>query len=324
MLYHSVRTCAALICLAFGLTAHSVQAQDASTLVQAHLYAGTLAQGEVEFATLVSRSPDDQTARFGLGAIQFLRAVETLAQSLYRHGLEAPRSVMLPILRMPVPSNPRPEPLTYSGFRDILSRLASDLGKAEATLAQVKGESARLSIDLMRVHLDLDVNGQITEDANLWTILGGVDPQVARSDQRRHESEVATFPVTFDAGDVAWLRAYAHQSPSLPPAHTGPSGGPIAGRHDSQAGKWCNRDNRALQLCNAGPLAVERAGSGKLMALRLISSSADRARRAFSLWNAPGSFGERGALNAGYRACAGTTCSSPRASRSTSAWRSSS
>src|SRR3954468_14178332 len=129
----SVRTFAAALCCVIGFAAPGAQAQDAVALVQQHVYAGTLAQGEAKIEAVSSRNPADPNARFGLGAVQFLRALETLAQSLHRHGLEAPRSAMLPILRIPVPPNPRPAPLTYAGFRSILDRFASDLGKAEAT-----------------------------------------------------------------------------------------------------------------------------------------------------------------------------------------------
>src|SRR5262245_31057357 len=125
----------ACLCRAAGAAALWVvmsaagQAQDAAALAQKHLYAGTLAEGQAELTRLVARQPNDPSARFALGGIQFMRAVEGLAQSLHRHGLEAPpRPVNVPILRLPVPPNPRPEPLTYEGFRGILQRLVEDLG----------------------------------------------------------------------------------------------------------------------------------------------------------------------------------------------------
>ena len=45
--------------------------------------------------------------------IRFVSAVEHLSQGLYRYGLRPPQSVMMPIVRLPVPENPNPEPIDY-------------------------------------------------------------------------------------------------------------------------------------------------------------------------------------------------------------------
>src|SRR5262245_14915108 len=138
--------------LAAPLTAH---AQDAVTLTSTHLYAGRLAQGETELAALVAREPGNGEARFGRDGGRLVRAVERLGQSMYRHGLEAPRTFMVPMLRLPVPRNPNPARLTYEGFRSILQQFADDLAQAEATLAP-QNSDVKLPIDLPRVHLDFN------------------------------------------------------------------------------------------------------------------------------------------------------------------------
>ena len=60
--------------------------------------------------------PKNDDARIGLGTIRFVRSIETLSQGLYRYGLKTPRSFLLPILRLPVPENPNPDPLTFADF----------------------------------------------------------------------------------------------------------------------------------------------------------------------------------------------------------------
>jgi hypothetical protein len=178
------------------------RAQDAPALVAKHLYAGTLAEGDAELAALVRRQPNSGAARFGLGSIRFVRAVERLAQGLHRHGLQAPRTLMLPMLRLPVPHNPNPAPLSYAGFRAILEQFAADLARAESALAEVGPLDAKLTFDLARVRLDLDGDGSAREDERLWSILGVVAPQ--------SRGVGDTFTVAFDEGDVPWLRGYSH------------------------------------------------------------------------------------------------------------------
>jgi hypothetical protein len=204
-----IRRLAAAACPAFVLAVAFVtpvgegaRAQDAPALVARHLYAGSLGEGEAELAALVRRQPQSGGARFGLGGIRFVRAIERLGQGLHRHGLQAPRTMMLPILRLPVPVNPNPAPLSYAGFRAILERFAADLAQAEAALAEVGPLEAKLTLDLARVRLDLDGDGSAREDERLWSILGVIAPQSRGAGD--------TFTVAFDEGDVHWLRGYSH------------------------------------------------------------------------------------------------------------------
>ncbi|HJW77864.1 MAG: hypothetical protein ACJ8C3_12085 [Microvirga sp.] len=179
------------------------RAQDPVALAQQHLYAGTLAAGETALAALSQRSPADDNARFGLAGVQFIRAVERLGQALYRHGLEAPRSGLVPILRLPVPRNPRPAPLTYEGFRTILQNFVDDLARVDATLGEGGLAQAKLPIDLARIRLDLNGDGTVADDELFWNILAGVDP-------RARGAKPESFVAAFDAGDAHWLKGYTH------------------------------------------------------------------------------------------------------------------
>src|SRR5688572_1238353 len=131
--------------------------------VQAHFYAGRTADAAAAAAARLAQAPDDGTARFALGAAEFLQAVEHLGQGLHRYGLHGEASVTgmvgLPILRLPVPLNPRPDPLTYEAFGALLVAFVKDLQKAEATLAAVESEAVDLPLDIGLVRLDLNGDG---------------------------------------------------------------------------------------------------------------------------------------------------------------------
>ena len=117
-----------------GLTSHMARADgDAAKLARQHLYAGTLGAGAAELAARAAAAPDDREARFALGLVRFAQAVEHLGQSLYRHGLRPPKSVSVPLLRFPVPLNPRPESIT-SG--PICGRCAAVTSITSAPCAQ--------------------------------------------------------------------------------------------------------------------------------------------------------------------------------------------
>jgi hypothetical protein len=169
-----------------------------------YFHAGRLADGERALAAQLDRDPKDDQARFGLGALQFLRAVEHLAQSLYRYGVRSDRGrqMNIPLLRLPVPINPRPEKLTYPAVCQILQDWVADLQKAEATLAGIKDDGVRFPLRVGRVRLDLLGDGKPHDP-----LIGLVTQYMGGG---RNLLPDPDLPVVFDRGDVAWLRAYCH------------------------------------------------------------------------------------------------------------------
>ena len=168
--------CLAAILLAGVLPAGRLDAQPASraqTLIEEHLYAGTLDAGEKALRALVAEDPSNAEARFALGGVLLVRAVERFGQSMYRHGLHAPREIgmILPLFGLPLPHNPAPEPMTYDAFRTILGRLVQDLDFAEAELARVGDRPVKLSVDIARIRLDLDGNGVADEREKLSSLV---------------------------------------------------------------------------------------------------------------------------------------------------------
>ena len=172
-------------------------------LVEKYLHSGKLVRGERALEAALASAPKDGQIRFGLGVLQFVRGVERLGQSLHEYGARS-ENTNVPFLRLPVPKNPDPAPVSNAAFRRVLDRFRRDLSAAEATLAGVADDEVRLPLRLAAVRLDLDGDGKPTDEFLdvLKKTMGG-----QRFDFLKKNPD---FLVCFDRGDVAWLRAYCH------------------------------------------------------------------------------------------------------------------
>jgi hypothetical protein len=193
-----------ILALVLGMAAPAFADEAAQALAVRHMEAGTLAAGESELAALIARDPVNNDARFGLGGIQFLIAIEHLAQGLYRYGLSAPNSIVVPVLRLPVPPNPNPERITYTDFRDLLARFVNDLGKAEATLGAMSDADARLPVDLAKIRYDANADGIAGSGELFAAVIARVMGTGVGADEN------ALTVVAFDRADAYWLQGYAN------------------------------------------------------------------------------------------------------------------
>ena len=173
-------------------------------LVERYLLAGKLEDGRTALEARLKHHAGDDQARFGLGVLQFLYAVEQLGQDLYRHGPRAPMLVM-PILRLPVPSNPHPEKLSYLAARKIIQRFARNLAEAEATLASISDHGVKLPLHFGMIRLDFTGDRELPDRQSLWRLYA----HLARNASIRPE-QAEQFFITFDRGDAHWLRGYCH------------------------------------------------------------------------------------------------------------------
>jgi hypothetical protein len=195
------------LCL-YGVATPARAASELVETVQTSLNAGETAAAAAAAEERLKTEPGDDEARFALGAIQFLQAIERMGQAFYRYGLNNGERTAalsgLPFLRLPVPSNPSPEPIDYEKLRGVLAALVDDLAKAEATLASVESTNIDLPINLGLVRIDLDGDGNGSEEEALSRIL-------ERIAQGSFDAAAAgPMLVDFDASDVPWLRAYCH------------------------------------------------------------------------------------------------------------------
>lgn len=182
---------AVLACLA-----GPAQAASSADLMALHAEQGRLSEG---IAAITGNDPESHAAR---GTLKFLLGIEHAAQALHRHGLEVRGGARmgLPILRLPVPPNPKPEPLDYAKFRAIFAALVSDLAAAEAELEEVGDVPVKLPLDVLRLRLDMDGDGKASDYESVAAIIG---------DLNRSQGPAAAS-VAFDTADVYWLRGYGH------------------------------------------------------------------------------------------------------------------
>ena len=181
-------------------------------LVEKYLTTGRLAQGEKDLLTRLQLRPDDDQARFGLGALQFLQAIEHLGQSLHRFGALGPDSRLarvVPLVRLPVPPNPQAEPIAYEDLRKIVQQFVDDLRSVEVTLAEVKDRNVKLPLHFGLIAIDLNGDGQGGGDETLWRIYSVLNRGLRLSPEATPEV-VQSFVIAFDYGDVYWLRGYCH------------------------------------------------------------------------------------------------------------------
>jgi hypothetical protein len=169
------------------------------------LESGALADGATSLTAMIAADPGNDDARFGLGMVRFIQAVEHLSQGLYRYGLQPPHTFLMPIVRLPVPENPNPEPIDYGKFRQLLLTFVTDLTAAEKALAGIGNDSdTKILVNLVAIRYDADGDGAVAADERITDVLARymeIMPQ-----------ELAAGPlvVAFDRADAIWLRGYCH------------------------------------------------------------------------------------------------------------------
>jgi hypothetical protein len=192
-----------LLTVAFVLLGLGARATAAEPpLVEKYLHAGELARGEQVLSAALQKDPKNDQLRFGLGMLQFTRAVERFGQALHEYGAQSD-TTRVPFLRLPVPKNDKPHAISYQALGRVFDTFIADLDRAERTLAGVTDEKVKLPIRLAAVRLDLTGEGKPTDKfIDILIKLNG-----GRFEFQKDNPE---FLVCFDRGDVAWLRAYCH------------------------------------------------------------------------------------------------------------------
>ena len=153
--------------------------------------------------TMLAAAAPNPTNQFALGSVRFLRAVETTLQTRWRLGINAERSE-LPVLRLPVPPNPNPEPFTPDAIEGIFAQLIEDLATARAPLETITdADNVALPIAILDLWFDINMNGTRDNGEGMTEIGGTV--------LTGRPVTVAESPVIhFDTSDAAWLAAYTH------------------------------------------------------------------------------------------------------------------
>ncbi|RJT39287.1 hypothetical protein D3227_13890 [Mesorhizobium waimense] len=196
--FSSLMACAVIL---LPLASANAAAPDPATLFEAK----TVADRDGALAALEAAAPSDPASAYAAGAGEFFTALEILASGLHRHGFDSPQSFMLPLMRLPVPDNANPEPLTYGQFRAILTAFRDRLERSAATLGSVPADAdIGMAIDLGRFGIDLNEDGQIAPDESALTIMAALARGGAAPD-----GAAPTLTFRFDRADGYWLQGYA-------------------------------------------------------------------------------------------------------------------
>lgn len=172
------------------------------------LYHGDLVQGEKYLETRLASDSKEEVSRAALGIVQFMSAIEGLAQDYYRFGLAPQRNAVLSMggLNLPKTFNPQPDEIDYLAARGIFERLQERLSKAEKTLSTFNPVGIKLPLDVSRLELDLDSDG--TKANNIPV---GMVVSLGRNRQNAvQQNAMPSVTIAFDDADIYWLRGYIH------------------------------------------------------------------------------------------------------------------
>ena len=186
------------VCLPIA-SAFAAMPDAAKTLFEAK----NVSERNTALSALEAAASHDPASAYAAGAGEFFTALEILASGLHRHGFESPQSFMLPLMRLPVPDNPNPQPLTYDEFRAILVAFRDRLEKSAATLGAVPADAdIGMVVDLTHAGIDLDEDGAIAPQESFAAIIATLS---------RSTPDAAAPPLVFrfDRADGYWLQGYA-------------------------------------------------------------------------------------------------------------------
>lgn len=190
--------CGTAVVLGLGLGLGDANAQTPGERLRLQLEAGRAAEAAQALST---RNGDEQ--RHAQGIAEFTVAIERLLQGLHRHGLVTPSNPFLPVLRLPVPPNAKPEPLDYNKLRAVYQTFLDDLARARTTLAAVRPHTGKIVLDLNAIKLTLAPGVQIQ--------LAQVSAAMRNPMLRQPNAPVnEAWEVAFDYSDSLWLQGYTH------------------------------------------------------------------------------------------------------------------
>jgi hypothetical protein len=185
---------------------HALLAGEAP-VVEGYLHSGKLLAGEQELEAILRNSPGDDQARFGLGFLRAVRAIERFGQKMYEYGAKSEIDPAR-FIRLPIPHNPDPATINYFRFRRMLEDLRLDLLRTEETLAKVADDRVKLPLHVAEIRVDLDGDGVASDEfLSLLKVMWRTEIPFLKENPR--------FKICFDRGDVAWLRAYCHSLMAL-------------------------------------------------------------------------------------------------------------
>jgi hypothetical protein len=151
-----------------------------------------------------STAPSDL---FALGALRFLGGIEATLQARWQMGV-SDSMMMLPIMRLPIPENPNPQPFDPAMVTGIFTDISARMETARAPLLQIpEGADFGVEIAFSDIWFDINANSNRDTGEDAGSVLG----PILLGWQWDARDPATPLPVVrFDAADAVWLAAYTH------------------------------------------------------------------------------------------------------------------
>jgi hypothetical protein len=175
----------------------------AETDVSAMIAADGLRATEAHLSALPAPTP---TEAFALGGVRFLGGIERALQLRWRVGMGSGEleNLGIPILRLPIPENPSPEPFRPEMITEMFAGVVTDMEAAAEGLAAIPDDAeVGLTLDFAGLWFDIDGDGLRSTGEGIAEVTGFVLTN-------GFGEPLPTVAVRFDTADAAWLAAYAH------------------------------------------------------------------------------------------------------------------
>jgi hypothetical protein len=154
-----------------------------------------------------------EAERFTMGGLRFLAAIESALQLQWRTGMDQSMggiggTLGLPLLRLPLPPNPAPEPFQGSMVTELFANITKGMQAARVDLDTIP-EGADFGVEIAFSDLWFDVNANQARDPgeDAAELLG---PQLLGWQWAERDASLPLPVIRFDGADAAWLSAYTH------------------------------------------------------------------------------------------------------------------
>jgi len=166
-----------------------------------------LRDGRIKPGLTAYAAPSDEAGRFSLAVLQTMDGLQAFSSGLNGLGIN-PTGVQqgLPFFRLVLPGRPvaPKEPTTPAQVRKVFADLQASLKRANATLAAMGEQDFNVEVNLSRIHLDLDGDGQCSSNETLMAVAG---PILGLNGLAQDGHDIV---VHFDGADAIWLKGYTH------------------------------------------------------------------------------------------------------------------
>lgn len=198
--------------------------------VQTLLDQGRFDEAKGQLQTQLADQPNNHDARLALGVTTFLHGIEEFSQTTYRFGVRDVTqdfAMMGPVFSLPIRPNPSPEPVAADDVVAMFERFAAALEEVDTILQPIGDAPAKMTLRLGTVRMDLNADGKLAEDENLWRFVQAIiDPPGQRDPwgQQDHfegiefeedapefvDPQAEGFVLGLDTADAYWLRGYCN------------------------------------------------------------------------------------------------------------------